>query len=107
MLQAQQPEKLDDVCVTIIGGDPWTPVPDSEMQRLQTMAGELGLHDLVTFAGARDQDLLPYYFAAAEMVVVPSHYESFGMVALESMAMGTPGHRLAGGRAGTPGGRRL
>jgi D-inositol-3-phosphate glycosyltransferase len=89
-LQAQQTDKLEEVCVTIVGGDPWTPVPDSEMERLQTMAGELGLHDLVTFAGSRDQDLLPYYFAAAEMVIVPSHYESFGMVALESMAMGTP-----------------
>jgi D-inositol-3-phosphate glycosyltransferase len=89
-LQVQEPDKLADVCVTIVGGDPWTPVPDSEMQRLQTMAGELGLYDLVTFAGSRDQDLLPYYFAAAEMVIVPSHYESFGMVALESMAMGTP-----------------
>ncbi len=89
-LQAGQADKLADVCVTIVGGDPWTPVPDSEMQRLQTMADDLGLYDLVTFAGSRDQDLLPYYFAAAEMVIVPSHYESFGMVALESMAMGTP-----------------
>jgi D-inositol-3-phosphate glycosyltransferase len=89
-LQTQQTDKLEEVCVTIVGGDPWTPVPDAEMQRLQTMAGELGLHDLVTFAGSRDQELLPYYFAAAEMVIVPSHYESFGMVALESMAMGTP-----------------
>ncbi|HRW05030.1 MAG TPA: glycosyltransferase family 4 protein [Caldilineaceae bacterium] len=33
---------------------------------------------------------MPYYYAAAEMVVMPSHYESFGMVALEAMAMGTP-----------------
>ena len=89
-LQADAPQRLADVCVTIVGGDPWTPVPDGEMARLQAMAAELHLHDLVAFAGARDQDLLPYYFAAAEMVIVPSHYESFGMVALESMAMGTP-----------------
>ena len=96
MLKASEVQLLfsSPICpgkyVTIVGGDPWTPVLDSEMERLQTLAVELGLHDLVAFAGARDQDLLPYYFAAAEMVVVPSHYESFGMVALESMAMGTP-----------------
>ena len=32
----------------------------------------------------------PIYYGAAEMVVMPSHYESFGMVALEAMATGTP-----------------
>ena len=60
------------------------------MDRLQRMRVDLGLDDLVAFAGARDQQILPYYYAAAEMVVMPSHYESFGMVALEAMAMGTP-----------------
>ena len=42
------------------------------------------------FLGKRAQDTLPYYYSAAEVVVVPSHYESFGMVALEAMACGTP-----------------
>jgi D-inositol-3-phosphate glycosyltransferase len=50
----------------------------------------LDIHDLVTFLGSKDQEILPNYYAAAEMVVMPSHYESFGMVALEAMAMGTP-----------------
>jgi len=40
--------------------------------------------------GERSQDTLPYYYSAAEAVVVPSYYESFGMVALEAMACGTP-----------------
>jgi D-inositol-3-phosphate glycosyltransferase len=48
------------------------------------------LLDMVTFLGKRDQDTLPYYYSAAEAVVMPSHYESFGMVALEAMACGTP-----------------
>ena len=60
------------------------------MSRLQEMRKELNVTDIVTFLGAKDQDELPNYYAAAEMVVMPSHYESFGMVALEAMAMGTP-----------------
>jgi D-inositol-3-phosphate glycosyltransferase len=40
--------------------------------------------------GRRDQDTLQYYYSAAEAVVVPSHYESFGLVALEAMACGKP-----------------
>jgi D-inositol-3-phosphate glycosyltransferase len=45
---------------------------------------------MVIFLGKRDQDTLPYYYSAAEVLVIPSHYESFGMVALEAMACGTP-----------------
>ena len=44
----------------------------------------------MVFLGKRGQDTLPYYYSAAEVVVMPSHYESFGMVALEAMACGTP-----------------
>jgi D-inositol-3-phosphate glycosyltransferase len=90
LIQKQAPETVSDVDVTIIGGDPWSETPDDEMARLQEMRKELGVSDIVTFLGAKDQDLLPAYYAAAEMVVMPSHYESFGMVALEAMAMGTP-----------------
>ncbi|MDX1616335.1 MAG: glycosyltransferase [Candidatus Promineifilaceae bacterium] len=90
LIQKHSPDAIADVCVAIIGGDPWADAPDEEMARLQAMRLELGVSDVVTFLGAKDQDELPYYYAAAEMVVMPSHYESFGMVALEAMAMGTP-----------------
>jgi D-inositol-3-phosphate glycosyltransferase len=78
--------------LTIIGGDP-DASPESmsaEMARLQRLCQELGIGDEVIFLGKQSQDSLPYYYSAAEVVVVPSHYESFGMVALEAMACGTP-----------------
>jgi D-inositol-3-phosphate glycosyltransferase len=90
LIQERYPESGTSTCLAIVGGDPWTEDPDDEMARLQTLRHELDIHDLVTFLGSRDQDILPNYYAAAEMVIMPSHYESFGMVALEAMAMGTP-----------------
>jgi len=80
------------VCLTIIGGDPdLSPETlSSEMSRLQDLCEQHGLTDLVAFLGRRGQDTLPYYYSAADAVVMPSHYESFGMVALEAMACGTP-----------------
>lgn len=80
------------LCLTIIGGDPEVSeeMMSAEMARLKVMRERLGLEDMVTFIGRRDQDTLPYYYSAAEAVVVPSQYESFGMVALEAMACGTP-----------------
>ena len=78
--------------LAVIGGDPeGNPQDiDTEMKRLQNLCGELGIGDLVVFLGKQDQNLLPYYYSAAELLIVPSHYESFGMVALEAMACGTP-----------------
>lgn len=90
LIQDRYPTAVENVDVTIIGGDPWANDPDLEMARLQAMREQLGIHDIVTFIGARDQNELPFYYAAAEIVVMPSHYESFGMVALEAMATGTP-----------------
>jgi len=78
--------------LSIIGGDPdaSTMEMNVEMARLQRLCHDLGLDDMVVFLGKRSQDSLPYYYSAAEAVIVPSHYESFGMVALEAMACGTP-----------------
>lgn len=78
--------------LAVIGGDPNARPEDmnSEMARLQDLSKKLGLEDLVVFLGKRAQSSLPYYYSAAEVVVMPSHYESFGMVALEAMACGTP-----------------
>jgi D-inositol-3-phosphate glycosyltransferase len=80
------------LCMTIIGGDPQVSRESmtAEMAHLQDMRAQQGLGELVTFLGRRNQDTLPYYYSAAEVVVMPSHYESFGMVALEAMACGTP-----------------
>ncbi len=80
------------VCLSLIGGDP--DLSDEklsdEMARLQYLREQYGLTDIVAFLGSRSQDTLPYYYSAAEAVVMPSHYESFGLVALEAMACGTP-----------------
>jgi D-inositol-3-phosphate glycosyltransferase len=80
------------VHLAIIGGDPAASPREmsAEMARLQKLCDDLSVGQTVVFLGKRDQDKLPYYYSAAELVVMPSHYESFGMVALEAMACGTP-----------------
>jgi len=77
-------------CIVIVGGDPWNEDSESEMARLIQLTDDLDINKNVAFVGAKDQMSLPLYYAAADVVVMPSHYESFGMVALEAMAMGRP-----------------
>ncbi len=90
----RQSDSLGEIrfCLVVIGGEMETDneMMSAEMTRIQALGEQYGLQDLVAFLGKRGQDTLPYYYSAAEVVVVPSHYESFGMVALEAMACGTP-----------------
>ena len=87
-----QLKEVRPVHLAIIGGDPAASPQEmsAEMARLQKLCDDLAVGQTVVFLGKRDQDKLPYYYSAAALVVMPSHYESFGMVALEAMACGTP-----------------
>jgi len=80
------------VHLAIIGGEPNVSPEEmtAEMTRLQKLCDDLAVGQTVVFLGKRGQDTLPYYYSAAEALVMPSLYESFGMVALEAMACGTP-----------------
>lgn len=71
----------------IVGGDERS---SSERRQLEELAGKLSLTERVRFAGAVDHQQLPLYYSAADVCAVPSYYESFGLVALEAMACGTP-----------------
>ncbi len=73
--------------LVIIGGDKHS---QYEMKRLQRLSRALHIQDSVTFLGLIKQEELPYFYSAANACVVPSYYESFGLVALESLACGTP-----------------
>jgi len=76
--------------VIVVGGDPTAPDGDPEIARLRARADELGVLDRVRFPGAVAQDALPTYYRAADALVVTSRYESFGLVAVEALACGTP-----------------
>lgn len=76
----------------IVGGDVSEPISlwSKEMQKLERLRLILHLHTHIKFIGQKKQHELPNYYNAADVVVMPSHYESFGMTALEAMACGTP-----------------
>src|SRR4029453_7736473 len=73
--------------VLVIGGDGKDLVRKAE---LSTLGAQLGIADKVTFLDAVPHSDLPLYYNAADVCVVPSYYESFGLVAVEAMASGEP-----------------
>jgi D-inositol-3-phosphate glycosyltransferase len=63
---------------------------EDEVRRLRGLVRSLGIEGRVSFLGPRPHADLPTYYRAADMLVVCSHYESFGLAALEAQATGTP-----------------
>lgn len=61
-----------------------------ERERIEAIVNELGMRDMTTFTGRISDELLSVYYTAADVCVVPSHYEPFGLVAIEAMACSTP-----------------
>lgn len=90
ILTQRNPEMT--VCLWVLGGDISQDVSEwsQELQRLEQLRKTLRISSFVKFVGQKPQDELPYYYNSAEMVVMPSNYESFGMTALEAMACGVP-----------------
>ena len=84
---AAQLQTFEQIRVLVVGGGAGR---DQEIDRLREMAKSLNVDEVFDFIGRVDQQDLPLYYNAADVCVVPSFYESFGLAALESMACGTP-----------------
>ena len=80
-------ETCEKFRVLVVGGGP---SEEEELARLRRLARTLDVEEVFDFVGRVDQEDLPLYYNAADVCVVPSYYESFGLAALESMACGTP-----------------
>jgi D-inositol-3-phosphate glycosyltransferase len=82
--------KLDREIVFIVAGGGSGAGGDAEVDRLAKLAAGCGVQHLVRFVGPQPHRALPIYYRAADVLVVCSHSESFGLSALEAHACGTP-----------------
>jgi D-inositol-3-phosphate glycosyltransferase len=80
---------VEDAALVIVGGGSGI-AGAAEPRRLREMAARLGIGSLVHFVPAQPHSALPCFYQAADVCLVPSHTESFGLVALEAQACGTP-----------------
>ena len=80
------------VRLVIVGGETMEadPMQTPEIRRLAAMAAHLRVRNQVTFVGKRSQEMLKYFYSAADVAVTTPWYEPFGLTPLEAMACGTP-----------------
>ncbi len=84
----RDPSLRDRLIVAVVGGPSGSGL--DHPRALQDLAAQLGITDVVRFEPPAPQERLADWYRAASAVVVPSHNESFGLVALEAQACGTP-----------------
>jgi D-inositol-3-phosphate glycosyltransferase len=87
-LLGDDPALRDRLRVHVVGAPSGSGLDAPE--QLQKLAGDLGIADVVTFYPPQPPERLAVHYRAADVTVVPSHNESFGLVALEAQACGTP-----------------
>ena len=85
---SHSPHLRAKLALVIIGGASGS--GSSEPDRLKSLAKFMGVEDIVHFMPPVSRDVLPDWYRAADLVCVPSYSESFGLVALEAQACGTP-----------------
>jgi len=74
----------------VVVGGPSGPHGEKSLQGLFDLADAAGVRDRVHFVDPQPHELLSSYYRAADVCIVPSRSESFGLVALEAAACGTP-----------------
>lgn len=87
-LLAADPGRRGRLSVAVLGGPSGTGLERPE--ELQTLVNALGLSDVVRFHPPASRAVLADWYRAADLVAVPSYNESFGLVAVEAQACGTP-----------------
>lgn len=96
LLQALHILEDDEVQAVIVGGPQtrkdflsWTELGEEPFQVYRALMEEYDLAGQVTFTGGKDQSELSKYYSAADVTVIPSYYEPFGLTAIEAMACGS------------------
>jgi len=85
---SHSPHLRSKLIVLIIGGA--SGAGTGEVERLKDLTSWLGISDVVRYSLPASREELPQWYRAADLVCVPSYSESFGLVALEAQACGTP-----------------